>query len=62
VLELPTHTAGRMQIELDEPGFYAFQDAVANFAGQGMLGAIIVAGEVPSYAKMDRPAQRRPGR
>jgi PQQ system protein len=62
VLELPTHTAGRMQIELDEPGFYAFQDAVANFAGRGMLGAIIVAGEIPAYAKMERPAQRRPGR
>ena len=61
VLELPTHTAGRVQIELDEPGFYTFQDAVANFAGRGMLGAILVAGEVPDSAKLDRPRQRRPG-
>jgi PQQ system protein len=61
LLELPTHTAGRVTIELDEPGFYTFQDAVANFAGRGMLGAILVAGEVPSAAKMDRPPQRRPG-
>jgi PQQ system protein len=62
VIELPTHTAGRVQIELDEPGYYTFQDAVANFAGRGMLGAILVAGEVPASAKLDRPPQRRPGR
>jgi PQQ system protein len=62
IIELPTHTAGIAQIELDEPGFYAFQDAVANFAGRGMLGAILVAGEVPASAKLDRPAQVRPGR
>jgi PQQ system protein len=62
VLELPTHTAGRVQIELDEPGYYTFQDAVANFAGRGMLGAIRVAGDVPASAKLDRPPQRRPGR
>ena len=49
-------------IELDEPGYYTFQDAVANFAGRGMLGAILVAGEVPPSAKMDRPPQRRPGK
>jgi PQQ system protein len=62
IIELPTHTAGIARIELDEPGFYAFQDAVANFAGRGMLGAILVAGEVPASAKLDRPAQVRPGR
>lgn len=61
VIELPTHTAGRVRIELDEPGYYTFQDAVANFAGRGMLGAILVAGEVPASAKLDRPPQRRPG-
>ena len=62
VIELPTHTAGKVQIELDEPGYYTFIDAVANFGGRGMLGAILVAGEVPNSAKMDRPRQRRPGR
>jgi PQQ system protein len=61
LIELPTHTAGVARIELDEPGFYVFQDAVANFAGRGMLGAILVAGEVPASAKLDRPPQRRPG-
>lgn len=62
ILELPTMTGGRVQIELDEPGFYAFQDGVANFAGRGMTGVILVAGEVPASAKLDRPPQRRPGR
>jgi PQQ system protein len=62
VVELPTHTAGRATIELDEPGYYTFEDAVANFAGRGMLGAILVAGEVPASAKLDRPKQKRPGR
>jgi PQQ system protein len=61
LIELPTHTAGVARIELDEPGFYVFQDAVANFAGRGMLGAILVAGEVPASARLDRPPQRRPG-
>jgi PQQ system protein len=62
IIELPTHTAGVARIELDEPGFYVFQDAVANFAGRGMLGAILVGGEVPASAKLDRPPQVRPGR
>jgi PQQ system protein len=61
LIELPTHTAGVARIELDEPGFYVFQDAAANFAGRGMLGAILVAGEVPASARLDRPPQRRPG-
>ena len=62
ILELPTHTAGRVTVEFDEPGLYMFQDGVANFAGRGMLGVILVPGEVPEEAKLDRPKQRRPGR
>lgn len=60
VLQLPTQTAGRARIRLDQPGLYWFGCPVANHAGRGMLGLIIVEGEVPNEAKLDRPAQRRP--
>jgi PQQ system protein len=60
VLWLPAHTAGRARIRLDEPGLYTFSCPVANHGGRGMLGLILVEGEVPPGAKLDRPPQRRP--
>lgn len=60
VLELPMHTAGRVRIRLDEPGLYWFGCPVSNHAGRGMLGLILVGGDVPAEAKLDRPRQRRP--
>jgi PQQ system protein len=60
VLELPTHTAGRMRIRLDQPGLYWFGCPVSNHAGRGMLGVILVGGDVPAAAKLDRPRQKRP--
>lgn len=60
VLQLPSQTAGRARIKLDQPGLYWFGCPVANHAGRGMLGLIIVEGEVPNEAKLDRPGQRRP--
>jgi PQQ system protein len=60
VLELPTGTAGRARIKLDQPGLYWFGCPVSNHAGRGMLGLIIVEGEVPADAKLDRPAGPRP--
>jgi PQQ system protein len=60
IVELPARTAGRARIRLDQPGLYMFSDAIANFAGRGMTGAVLVRGEVPAQAKMERPAQRRP--
>ena len=62
VLELPDHSAGIAKIHLDQPGLYWFGCPVANHAGRGMLGLVIVRGEtVPAAAKLDRPAQPRPG-
>lgn len=60
VLSLPAHTGGRARIRLDEPGLYTFTCPVANHGGRGMLGLILVEGEVPVTARLDRPPQRRP--
>jgi PQQ system protein len=60
VLVLGPRTAGRVRVRLDSPGMYTFADVVSNNAGQGVFGLIVVEGEVPADAKLDRPAQRRP--
>jgi PQQ system protein len=57
---LPMHTAGRVRVRLDQPGLYWFGCPISNHAGRGMLGLIMVGGEVPAEAKLDRPRQRRP--
>ena len=59
-LELPHHSAGRARMKLDSPGLYWFGCPVGNHAGRGMLGVIIVEGEVPANARLDRPEQPRP--
>ncbi|ALA59172.1 hypothetical protein NITMOv2_2762 [Nitrospira moscoviensis] len=59
-LLLPTHTRGRATIRLDGPGYYWFGCPVANHAGRGMLGLILVRGDVPDGARLDRPVQPRP--
>ena len=60
VLELPVRTAGRARIRLDQPGLYWFGCPVANHAGRGMLGLVMVKGAVPADARLDRPPQRKP--
>ena len=60
LLDLPTHSAGAVRVRLDQPGLYKFTCPVANHGTRGMLGLILVAGEVPAEARLDRPKQRRP--
>jgi len=60
LLELPSGTRGTVRVHLGQPGLYWFGCPVANHAGRGMLGLILVAGDVPAEAKLDRPAQPRP--
>ena len=60
VLQLPMHTGGRIRISLPHPGLYWFGCPVSNHAGRGMLGLILVGGDVPAAAKLDRPKQKRP--
>jgi PQQ system protein len=60
LLHLPSRDAGRARIRLDEPGLYWFGCPVGNHAGRGMLGLVMVRGDVPAEARLDRPEQERP--
>lgn len=59
---LPAHKRGKVRVQLDGPGLYWFGCPVANHAPRGMLGLVIVSGEVAPTAKLDRPKQNRPDR
>jgi PQQ system protein len=61
-LMLPAHKRGQVRVRLDGPGYYFFGCPVANHAGRGMLGLILVSGDAPDTAKLDRPKQNRPDR
>jgi PQQ system protein len=61
-LWLPEHSAGRARMKLDHPGMYWFGCPIGNHAGRGMLGVIIVEGDVPEDARLDRPEQPKPSR
>jgi len=60
VLELPAMERGKVRIRLDQPGLYWFGCPVSNHAGRGMLGLVVVKGDVPPEARLDRPAMARP--
>jgi len=60
VLFLPVKQAGKVRVKLDQPGLYWFGCPISNHAGRGMLGLVIVKGETPEDAKLDRPKQERP--
>src|SRR5688500_11742941 len=60
VVELPVHERGTARVRLDQPGLYWFGCPVSNHAGRGMLGLVIVKGDVPPEAKLDRPPMPRP--
>lgn len=57
---LVNHSKGRATLELDGPGYYWYGSPAGNDEGKGLTAAIVVAGEVPPEAKLDRPAQPRP--
>lgn len=61
ILFVPTYERGRARLTLDDPGYYFFGCPISNHAGRGMLGLIIVEGEVPLAAKLDRPPQPQAG-
>ena len=60
LLTLNINERGIARIRLDQPGYYFFGCPIANHVGRGMLGLILVKGDVSADAKLDRPAQRRP--
>lgn len=57
---LPNYTTGTVNINLDGPGYYWYSSNVGNDEGRGLIGAIVVMGDVPEEARLDRPAQPRP--
>ena len=57
---LPNYSRGRVSVTLDGPGYYWFSSNVGNDEGRGLIGAIVVRGDVPESARLDRPPQPRP--
>jgi len=57
---LVNHAKGTALLNLDGPGTYYYSSTTGNDEGRGLTGAIVVGGEVPDHAKLDRPAQPRP--
>ena len=57
---LVNHSRGTASLNLDGPGYYWFGSPTGNDEGRGLTGAIVVMGEAPPEARLDRPAQPRP--
>ena len=57
---LVNHSRGMATIHLDGPGYYWYSSPTGNDEGRGLTGAIVVMGEVPKDARLDRPKQPRP--
>ena len=59
-LWLLNHSKGRAKLILDGPGYYWYSSPGGNDEGRGLTAAIVVLGEVPPDARLDRPDQPRP--
>jgi PQQ system protein len=59
-LWLPINSRGTADLKLDAPGCYWFSSIIGNDEGQGLMAAIVVLGETPPEARLDRPPQPRP--
>jgi PQQ system protein len=57
---LPVYSRGTATLNLDGPGYYWFSSNIGNDEGRGLLGAIVVLGDAPPEARLDRPDQPRP--
>lgn len=59
-LDLPPRRSGIARVSFGTPGMYVFMDAMGNHMGRGMMGMILVSGETPAEARLERPDQPRP--
>lgn len=57
---MPVYSRGKVVLNLDGPGYYWFSSPIGNDEGRGMEGMIVVLGEVPPEALLDRPDQPQP--
>jgi PQQ system protein len=51
---------GAATLRLDGPGYYWYGSRTGNDEGRGLTGAIVVLGDAPPEARLDRPPQPRP--
>jgi PQQ system protein len=57
---LVNSSKGTAVLELDGPGYYWYSSRTGNDEGRGLTAAIVVQGDAPPEAKLDRPPQPRP--
>jgi PQQ system protein len=57
---LENFARGTASLNLDGPGYYWYGSRTGNDEGRGLTGTIVVSGEVPEEARLDRPPQPRP--
>ncbi len=57
---LVNHSRGTANLTLDGPGYYWYGSRTGNDEGRGLTAAIVVQGEAPEEARLDRPPQPRP--
>ena len=57
---LVNHSKGTAKLNLDGPGYYWFSSPTGNDEGRGLTACIVVLGDVPPEARLDRPDQPRP--
>jgi PQQ system protein len=57
---LVNSSKGTATLELDGPGYYWYGSRTGNDEGRGLTGAIVVQGDAPDEAKLDRPPQPQP--
>ena len=57
---LVNHSKGTATLHLDGPGYYWYGSRTGNDEGRGLTAAIVVEGDAPPEAKLDRPPQPQP--
>jgi PQQ system protein len=57
---LVNHSKGTATLTLDGPGYYWYGSRTGNDEGRGLTAAIVVQGDAPKEAKIDRPPQPQP--
>jgi PQQ system protein len=57
---LVNHSKGTALLTLDGPGYYWYGSRTGNDEGRGLTAAIVVQGDTPDEAKIDRPPQPQP--
>jgi PQQ system protein len=57
---LVNHSRGTATLHLDGPGYYWYGSRTGNDEGRGLTGVIVVQGDAPEEARLDRPKQPRP--